>query len=301
MLNGKRLILFGAGRAGQGFLAHFPALDVLAFADNDPAKQGTDVNGVPVILPDAIEGMSYDLVVITTGWWKSISTQLQALGVPSEKITLPPKNMLAIHHGQHPFSHGATRGFATEIMQRLADTAASLGLCICLDFGTLLGAYRDGNFIPWDDDIDLALTEDDFPAFLHSLPALKAALPILPGTVANVSVYSTNSGAAAVTITFLNAPSHDVIIPFEIGFLRRVFEDGKAVTKGYGTEFIAPEIHFRSYDRFFFLGRNFNVPHKAESYLRFIYGDWETPKKNTTLAEYPTQEPSYQKSLKSSL
>ena len=53
-----------------------------------------------------------------------------------------------------------------EIMQQIAAICHRHGLCYFAIGGTVLGAVRHQNFIPWDDDIDIGMPRKDYEQFL---------------------------------------------------------------------------------------------------------------------------------------
>ena len=55
-----------------------------------------------------------------------------------------------------------------EILKAVTELCDQLGLRYFLNSGTLLGAVRHRGFIPWDDDIDLAMPFHDYAEFLKS-------------------------------------------------------------------------------------------------------------------------------------
>ena len=59
-----------------------------------------------------------------------------------------------------------------DILKIFIDLCDKLGMPYYLMGGTLLGAVRHKGFIPWDDDVDVALTRPDYERFLKEAAAL---------------------------------------------------------------------------------------------------------------------------------
>lgn len=59
-----------------------------------------------------------------------------------------------------------------QLLRVFADVCVRLGLKYYAVCGTALGAVKYGGFIPWDDDIDVAMCREDYEVFMREAPAL---------------------------------------------------------------------------------------------------------------------------------
>ncbi|MCI8505948.1 MAG: hypothetical protein HFI67_07140 [Lachnospiraceae bacterium] len=89
-----KIILFGSGQGGRMAARWLPAdKTLMAFADSDPQKQGTRLDGVPVVAPEKIPALAPDLVWITVlnrEAAASIESRLRTLGYGGPIETLNP-------------------------------------------------------------------------------------------------------------------------------------------------------------------------------------------------------------------
>ncbi|EZH79084.1 hypothetical protein AU05_18405 [Ectopseudomonas composti] len=285
-LKGKKLVLFGAGRSGEIFAEHAKGLEVLAFADNDVKKQGQQLMGFPIIAPERIAESGCEVIVVTTVCpTQRIVEQLISLGLGDIPLITPDKAVLKGTQN-HPFSHPLTKQIARELIVALDELASRAGVDLYLDYGTLLGAFREQDFIAWDDDIDMSVKDEQLDALLVLVQKDKSWLPQYPGVEWSVQVVTAGAHRLGVLIAFDNAPGERCVLPLELAVTNRVVRDGQSVMSGKMLEFFCPASFFDGHDTVEFFGRRFKTPVNPTGYLDFIYGDWRKPKQNMSFSEY---------------
>lgn len=85
----NRILLFGAGgyyRDHRSIIKNLPNTEVVGFLDNNADKQGTELDGYPVYLPEQTEEISYDFIVLTSIYACTMEKQLQKQGIGENRI-----------------------------------------------------------------------------------------------------------------------------------------------------------------------------------------------------------------------
>jgi hypothetical protein len=85
-----RILVWGAGKRGKEYLEASNSGDVvIAFIDNDPHLQGTNIEGIPVLAATEISIAVYDKIIVSVykvEAVRKIEAQLKGLGIPNDKI-----------------------------------------------------------------------------------------------------------------------------------------------------------------------------------------------------------------------
>tara|TARA_R100001129_G_C5199649_1_gene213423 strand:- start:124 stop:636 length:513 start_codon:yes stop_codon:yes gene_type:complete len=156
---------------------------------------------------------------------------------------------------------------AAEILFEVDDILKSLNIKYYLACGTALGFYRDGNFIPWDDEIDIEILSETFVPILKELREKF----ISSGFIAR----ATYRGKTSKMPIFKKGVKVA---------LCSVYDNGAGFHCDLNQKF--PSKFYENPEEFTFKERKFTMPGPIADYLSFYYGDWQTVIKSYDVNEY---------------
>lgn len=268
-----RVLLFGASLGGKNFMKnHTDEYDFLAIIDNDKNKSGKLLGGVPIIRPEQIMDFTFDKIIVTSMYVKSISKQLTELKVPNDKIEYASKNSMKVD--KLPFENPLIVKKANQLIVKLSEILKDIPHFYT--FGTLLGIARDGRLISWDDDIDIAIFGKDVSKIQDLLLQNKAEFEQFFDIHLFVRMFS-NGKPASITLDCLEKKHKLFMVNFDCMYI-----EGDIVKQELND---TPLQYFNGHDELAFEGTSLQVPKDYENYLEYTYGDWRTVKKNTSFAD----------------
>ena len=92
---------------------------------------------------------------------------------PKEGMEIVPDPFHNILSDSDRYTGKPNKDIMMNLMSRFENYTEYLGLTYIPVFGTLLGCYRHGGFIPWDDDIDVAIFENDIKTIFENIEILE--------------------------------------------------------------------------------------------------------------------------------
>ncbi len=138
-----------------------------------------------------------------------------------------------------------------------------------LSGGTLLGVYRDGDFIPWDWDVEVTVLSEEAlikeGVLLKSLVSAGFIITNLDSTEENFKIDAKGWGT-----------SYEIV--------GRYLKNNDSVRARSMTE--VPSKFFQSTEIVTFRGHDFPAPNPVDKFLEAMYGNWKKPKKTIDKNEY---------------
>jgi len=181
-----------------------------------------------------------------------------------------------VRNNYHIPNQGMPAQYIREVLYEVDDILKSHNIKYFLSCGTALGLHRDGDFIPWDDEIDIEIFSESFAPVLAQLRESF----IEKGFIARATFRGNTSKMPVF--------KHGIKVA-----LSSLYHDGNGFRCDLNQKF--PERFYDNPDTYTLDDRDFRIPGPIEEYLTFYYGDWKVPIKSYDVNEYLNKDKKWRK------
>lgn len=154
----------------------------------------------------------------------------------------------------------------TKELEEIKEILDRLGVPFFLEYGTLLGAYRDGDFLDGDEDIDIGVIG------IEHLNGVREAVKLKNFRVMEPNLYLSLRRNFPVDIHF--------------------YQEGPASFQCWvkpGKPYLFFPKRFKEQTKIAFKGKEYGAPSPIEDFLTWVYGDWKN-KENKISSAYGWRE-----------
>lgn len=259
----KKIVIFGTGAAGRAiYRAVKDDFSVVAFVDNNRAKQGSQFDSVEIYSVESLVNLDYDSVYLGGIWADEMEEQLRALGVDESRI-------IVLEEKDISFSTPSREVATDEVMKALDEYFKQIKMDYFLCNSGLISLLR-GNPLSIVSDVDLYVMN------YADLEYLARELPHALGQKYGLNIRYVDGEAAVRSdgqikrICVVNKESESIAI--DIGLFDE-YGDFMVCDYDDGRFFYFPkEIFEGGFTRLEYRGFELNVLKKYDEYLQFMYG-----------------------------
>ena len=163
---------------------------------------------------------------------------------------------------------------ATDALFKLKKCLDKFNLKFWLVYGTALGFYRDGDFIPWDDDIDIHVLSSEFVPVFYDFRDFLIQNDFV--------VRAVHRGKGSKMSLFYKG------IKLQI---QGIYDFEKDTSMVQTKLFQYPKRFYENYEVLNYKGEAFKLPGPKDEYLTFCYNkDWNTPQNIPDWKDYMNPE-----------
>jgi len=179
--------------------------------------------------------------------------------------------------GQHRLE-GKNIPIALDMLKKVTDILDEANIPYSLKAGTLLGVMRENRLLPWDNDMDICVTDNHYQELIEAIPKLKKL-----GYMLWSKKFEENSDPFKKDliriIKLRNRRLYFIRGEIGLDIFIKFKKDEQYFWQAGTKKYSVPAKFHDELTKHTFDNKEYLIPKDYKGYLTFKYGDWKTPVK----------------------